>query len=219
MRRNPIPILIFVLAIAGLTAAYAFFNGAIAPRYAGARKVLDRRSEIRLSLDIVHTTGPLTAERYAMSDIEGVSASEYRVTGRNGTTVTVQERPRQSLDDANVAFFFGKAVADGIWELTNRPPRGDAATRYTVRVYQLADGAHGSRTYTFTDPHYWATTGGHQFHITLDKNKPVPNLLQLSSSVVVEPRYAALVDDFRGFGPESFREKSAQARLRVEARN
>ena len=218
MRRNPIPLLIFALAVIGLLAAYAFFNRTIVSRYVGARKVLARRSEIRLSLSIRHATGPLVEEDYDMSDVEGVSAGRYRVVGRSGTAITVAENPRRTLDaDANVAFFFGKTVQDGIWELTNRPPRGDTATRYTVHVFQVTDGQHGSRDYTFTDPRYWATTGGHQYHITLDKNKPVPDLLQMTSTVLVEPRYAALVDDFRTFGPPGFRDKSAQARARLGA--
>ena len=215
MRRNPIPILILVLSIAGLLAAYAMFSRSIVPRYAGARKVLSRPSDIRLSLTLRHDRGPIVEEDYAMRDTDGVSASSYRAVGRNGTAITVEERPRVSLDAANVAFLFGRVVQDGIWELTNRPPRGDASTHYTVHVYQLIDDQHGSRDYTFTDPHYWATTGGHQFHITLAKNKPVPDLLTMSSTVLVEPRYEALVEDFRSFGPDSFRAKAAQARARL----
>ncbi len=219
MRRNPIPVLIFVLAIVGLFAAYAFFNHSIVPRYVGARNVLARRSEIRESLRIRYDRGPLVEEDWTMSDIEGTSASEYRVVGRNGTTISIRERPRPTLDaGANVAFFFGRTVQDGIWELTNRPPRGDTSAHYTVHVYQLTGDEHGSRDYTFTDPHYWATTGGHQFHITLSKNKPVPDLLQMTSTVLVEPRYAELVDDFEAFGPDSFRAKVAQARSRLGAR-
>ena len=220
MRRNPIPFLIFALAIVGLLAAYAFFNRTVVPRYVGARKILDRRSEIRLSLKIRHDTGPLAEEDYDMSDIEGTSASEYRVTSRGGTIVSIKERPRQTLEaDDNVAYFFGKTVQDGVWELTNRPPRGDVSTHYTVHVFQVTDGQHGSRDYTFTDPHYWATTGGHQFHITLDKNKPVPDLLQMTSTTLVEPRYAALIADFRAYGPDSFRTKAELARTKLGARS
>ncbi len=220
MRRNPIPFFILALSIVALLAAYAMFNRSIVPRYEGARKVLDRRSEIRLSLVIRHDRGPIAEEDYALSDIDGTSAGSYRAVGRSGSTITIEERPRQTLEDgANVAFVFGKAVQDGIWELTNRPPRGDTSTHYTVHVYQFEDEQHGSRDYTFTDPHYWATTGGHQFHITLDKNKPVPNLLQMSSSVIVEPRYEALVEDFRSYGPDSFRAKEAQARARLGGTN
>jgi hypothetical protein len=220
VRRNPIPFLIFALAVVGLLAAYAFFNHSVVPRYVGARKILDRRSEIRLSLRIRHDTGPIVEEDYAMNDIEGVSASDYRATNRSGTTISIQERPRATLEaDDNVAYFFGKAVQDGIWELTNRPPRGDVTTRYTVHVYQLTDGQHGSRDYTFTDPHYWATTGGHQFHLTLAKHKPIPDLLTMTSTVLVEPRYAELVDDFRTFGPASFRSKIDAARARLGVRS
>jgi hypothetical protein len=217
VRRNPIPFLILVLSIVGLLAAYAMFNRSIVPRYVAARKVLDRHSEIRLSLKIRHEHGALAEEDYAMSDVDGISASSYRAVGRDGTAITVEERPRRALDAANVAFFFGRVVQDGIWELTNKPPRGDTSTTYEAHVYQLIDEQHGSRDVTFTDPHYWATTGGHQFHITLAKNKPVPDLLTMTSTVLVEPRYQELVDDFRAFGPDSFRTKSAQARARLGA--
>ncbi|MBD5634066.1 MAG: hypothetical protein IAI49_06265 [Candidatus Eremiobacteraeota bacterium] len=220
MRRNPIPILILALSLAGLLAAYALFNRTVVPRYVAARKVLNQRSDIRLSLTISHDRGALSEEDYSMSDIDGVSASRYRAVGRSGTAITVEERPRTTLDPgANVAFFFGKAVQDGIWDLTNKPPRGDTSTHYSVHVYQLAGDEHGARDYTFTDPHYWATTGGHQFHIRLARNKPVPDLLQMSSTVLVEPRYAAIVDDFRAFGPDTFRAKAAQARARLGAPN
>jgi hypothetical protein len=33
--------------------------------------------------------------------------------------------------------------------------------------------------------------------------------------VIVEPRYEALVDDFRSYGPDSFKAKAAQARVRL----
>ncbi len=220
MRRNPIPVLILALSLVAVALAYLLFNRTIVPRYVGARGVLARPSVIHLSLAIRHTTGPLAEEDYAMNDVEGASSSSYRVAGRNGTTISIAERPDKTLDpDRNIAFFFGRVVQDGVWELTNKPPRGDVSTSYTVHVFQAVDGQQGSRTFTFTDPHYWATVGGHQFHIKLDKNKPVPDLLQMTSTVLVEPRYAELVDDFRSFGPAAFRERSARARQRLGARS
>jgi hypothetical protein len=220
VRRNPVPYLIFAFSLLGLLAAYLLFDRLVVPRYVGARKVLAERSVLRLSLKIRHDRGALVEEDYAMSDVDGVSASSYRAVGRDGTAITVEERPRATLDEeTNVAYFFGKAVQDGVWELVDKPPRGDVSTRYAVSVYQLEGEKHGSRSYTFTDPRYWATTGGHQFHIILHKGRPLPNLLQMTSTVLVEPRYAALVDDFRSFGPDSFRTKAAQARARLGAAN
>jgi hypothetical protein len=151
-----------------------------------------------------------------MSDIDGLSKSRYRALGRSGLAITIDERPRVTIDEGpNVAFLFQQAVLDGIWELPSRPPRGDTSTHYTIEVYQLTGDRHGSHRFEFTDPHYWATTGGHQFHITLAKNKPVPDLLTLSSTTLVEPRYEKLVADFREFGPQSFRDKVAAAQTRL----
>ena len=80
----------------------------------------------------------------------------------------------------------------------------------------MTNGKHGSHEFSFTDPHYWATTGGHQYTIHLDRNKPVPNLLQMSSTVLVEPRYEKIVDAFLDYGSEAFRSKvaAAQSKLR-----
>ena len=108
----------------------------------------------------------------------------------------------------DVAYLFGQTVQDGYWDLGDQPPRGDTSTQYTISVKQLVDGQHGEHQFTFTDPQYWATTGGHQFHITLDRNKPVPDLVSMKSTVIVEPRYGKLVDDILEFGSPGFRRPS-----------
>jgi hypothetical protein len=168
-------------------------------------------------MTVRHATGPIAEEDYQMSDIDGLSQSRYRAVGRTGLAITIDERPRETVEQGpNVAYFFQQAVQDGVWDLTNEPPRGDRSTSYTVDVYQLLGNQHGSRSFTFTDPHYWATTGGHQFHIVLRKGQPLPNLLNMTSTTLVEPRYQKIVDDFRAFGPQSFRDKivAVQARLK-----
>ncbi len=220
MARNPIPPLILILTFIGLACAGVFFAKTVLPRAIATRKVLDQASKIHLAMTVHYDKGPLVEEDYAMSDDDGVSSSHYKAVGRDGLQITVAERPRRTLEPGtDVAFFFDKAVLDGIWELTSKPPRGDTSAHYTITIYQLTGNEHGSRTIVFTDPHYWATTGGHQFHIKLERDKPVPDLLQLTSTVLVEPRYEKLVGDFRAFGPPSFREKvtAAQERLGLHA--
>jgi len=216
VRRNPIPILILLIALAGLALTYGFFRSALLPRYTASRNILASRSELRLAMSVRHARGPIAEEHYAMSDVDGLSRSSYRALGRNGLQISIDERPRATTEEGpNVAFFFQRAVADGIWELRSQPPRGDTSTQYTIDVYQLVNGEHGSRHIVFTDPRYWATTGGHQFIIHLDKHKPVPDLVRLSSTALVEPRYDRVVSDFRSFGPLSFREKVTAARVRL----
>jgi hypothetical protein len=220
MRRNPIPPLIFVVTLIGLAGAYAFFQRALVPRYAATRSVLASRSDIELRMSVRYARGPLVEEDYTMSDEDGVSSAAYRGVGRSGLQITIAEPPLKTIDEGrNVANLFGEVVQDGIWELPSKPPRGNTNARYTLSIYQLTGTSHGSYRLTFTDPHYWATTGGHQFHLKLDKNKPLPDLLNLSSTVLVEPRYERLVADFRSFGPPSFRTKVAAAQSHLGARS
>jgi len=102
-------------------------------------------------------------------------------------------------------------VQDGVWDLMNRPPRGDTSVHYTIYVKQKADFKQGDRTVTFTDPHYWATTAGRQYTIDLRKTNP-NDLLKLQGTQLADPRYQKVVDDFRAFGPPNFRAKIAALR-------
>ncbi len=215
MRFNPVSAFVALAIGVAIAGTWWLLATDEAARHEAARRVANSRSEIRLGMMIRHRSGPIVEEDYNLADIDGVSTSEYRAVGRNGTAIKVASLPRQTYD---VSFFFDKAVSDGIWELPSRPPRGDTATAFAIDVYQLTNSLHGSHAFSFTDPHYWATTGGHQFHIKLEKDKPVPNLLELSSTVLVEPRYERLVDDFRAFGSNAFRAKVAAIRARLGGR-
>ncbi len=208
--------MVTLAAILAVALGWLLFSKTESNRYEAARKVATAYSDERLGLVISYAAGPIQSETYRMEDRNGVSTSEYHVSGRNGLTINVTTLPQETFD---VSFFFEKAVADGIWDLRSRPPRGSAAERYTIDVYQLNAGQHGSHAFTFTDPHYWATTGGHQFTIHLDRNKPVPDLLRMSSTTLVEPRYGKLIEDFTSFGTPTFRQKVAAARARVLGRN
>ena len=214
--RNLVPPLVTLAALLAVVFGWLLFSKTEVARYEGARRVAAADSDIRLGLAITYTSGPFLSETYRMEDRNGVSTSEYHVAGRNGLNVNVKSLPQETFD---VSFFFEKAVQDGIWELRNRPPRGDANAHYAIDVYQLNAGQHGSHAFRFTDPHYWATTGGHQFTIHLDRNKPVPDLVQMSSTTLVEPRYGKLIEDFTTFGPPEFRTKIAEAKARVLGHN
>src|SRR5579863_895339 len=130
-RYRVVPILITLGILVTLIFTWRMFAATESSRSAAARKILAQRSEIRLSLTIDYATGNLAQEQYLMSDIQGTSSAEYVGVSRGGTLVRVQAPSRQTKDySSNVAFFFGKVVQDGIWELTNRPPRGDTSKKY-----------------------------------------------------------------------------------------
>ncbi len=219
MRRNLTPLIIFIAVVVGVAVAYVYYRSTEGLRFTQTERVAEQRSEIRLNMAVAYAAGALVRESYAMADINGTSTLQYRVLGRNNVQITITERPQQTLQEGvNVAYLFDELVRDGIWELQSKPPRGNTALVYEVGIAQVTGTAHGSHRFTFTDPHYWATTGGHQFHITLDKHKPIPDLLRMSSTTLVEPRYEKVVADFRSFGPPSFLDKVIAARKRLGAR-
>ena len=120
MLRNPVPKLVFIVALLAVGGAYWLFQTTLLPSYVGTRQVLASRSELRLGMTVRHATGPISEEYYKMSDIDGVSASNYRAQSRNGLQINIAERPRKTIEDGpNVAYFFQEAVADGIWDLAS----------------------------------------------------------------------------------------------------
>jgi hypothetical protein len=198
-----------VAAIAG--AGRELFSHTQAARFQEVRSVARSPSDIRLSMTVDYTRGPVARERYTMIDHDGNSDASYAVTDRAGTIARFHE----SSHGYDVSFLFDRLVADGIWELTDKPPAGDTSIRYTVRVAQIAQNQHGARVFSFSDPHYWATTAGRQYHIHLDPKQPTPDLLKLASTAIADPRYERVVADFRSFGSPKFQATIRKARERL----
>ncbi len=201
-----------LIAVAGM--ARQIFSHDQSQRLKAVESVGRSVSNIAVSLTIDYAAGRVAREAYAMSDNNGRSDAAYAVTDRTGTTAHFHE----TIPGYGVSFLFDQLVADGIWELTSRPPRGHTSVRYTVTVNQTVGGQHGEQKVTFTDPHYWATTAGRQYHIHLDKDKPAPDLLGLDSTSIADPRYEKVVTDFRGFGSPTFKATILQARERLGLR-
>jgi hypothetical protein len=208
-------ILALLIACAALVAvggmAWQLFSRDQSARLRAVRDVGRSPSVVDLSLTVDYAGGRVAREAYAMVDDNGNSYATYAVSDRAGSTAHF----REPVPGYGVSFLFDRLVADGIWELTDKPPRGDTSARYAVSIAQTVGGQHGGRTVTFTDPHYWATTAGRQFKIHLEKDKPTPDLLTLEGTSIADPRYAKVVADFRAFGSPAFKATIRQARLRL----
>lgn len=170
--------------------------------------VLHSRSVLDLSLTMKYAKPPIYLEQYTMHNDNGISTAQYKVQGYSGKVVTITLPPDKTYA---VTFFFEQVVQDGIWQITNKPDAGNTNVHYTLHIHQVADGKQGSRTITFTDPHYWAVTAGRQYEIQLSKNSPTPDLTKLKSTSLADPRFEKIVDAFHAFGPASFRKKVEQA--------
>lgn len=214
MRRNLIPILITVFTIVMLAIGWQFLHGFELARTGRVARVANAPSAVYLRLTIRYDKPPVYEEEYRMQDVNGVSTSRYKITGYNGKVITIIAPPDRTY---TVSFFFEKLVQDGIWKVTNRPPRGDTTKHYTLYIKQQVQHEQGSRTILFTDPHYWATTAGRQYQIHLNKNKATPDLLKLQSTSLADPRYQQLVNDFLTYGHPSFRTRVTQAQANIRS--
>ncbi|MBV8299467.1 MAG: hypothetical protein JO083_07980 [Candidatus Eremiobacteraeota bacterium] len=212
MRRFPTTLVVIVIAIAAAISGWKIFFPSESARYQAVHAVRTQRSELHFSETIAHAKGPIAREVWQLDNVNGVSTASYRAENRAGTRVAKFTEPIHGYD---VTFLFQQLVQDGVWELQTRPLRGNTSEMYTVTVAQVDGNRSGKHKFTFTDPHYLATTAGRQYEIHLDRNKPVPNLVTLNSTSTADARYQKVVDDFAGFGPASFKKTVAAAREKL----
>lgn len=214
MRRLPINAFIAILALVFLITGWQLYARNEATRFRAVDAVRSSRSYIKLTLRIEYPNGPIATEEYTLVNDNGKSRATYAVGDRKGTIATFDELVR----GYGITFAFDKLVQDGIWQLNTKHPRTAGDTKYSVAIEQTAQAESGRRTFSFTDPQYWAVAAGRQYHIHLDPNKPTPSeadLLQLESTSVAEPRYAKIVADFQTFGSPAFHRTVASARAKL----
>lgn len=213
MRRDWIGTAILIFAVIFIAAGLIFIRWPDFQHKSDVARVLNARSVLQMRLTIDYGKPPIYQERYVMGNQNGTSSAQYQITGYSGRVVTITLPPDKTYA---VTFFFEQIVADGAWQLMNKPPRGNTDVRYTFWIHQVADNKSGSRTVTFTDPHYWAVTAGRQYEIHMSPGGPTPDILKMSSTSMADPRYEKIVSAFRSFGSPSFRTKVAQAQQLVQ---
>jgi hypothetical protein len=214
MRRLPINAFIAILSLVFVVSGWQLYARNEAERFRAVDAVRSSKSFIKLVLHVDYPSGRIASEEYTLVDSDGKSRATYAVADRKGTIATFDELIR----GYDVTFAFDKLVQDGIWELNSKHARTLADVKYTVTIEQTAQAQSGHRTFSFTDPHYWAVAAGRQYHIRLDARKPVPSqadLLRLDSTSLAEPRYAKIVADFETFGSPAFHRTVASARAKL----
>lgn len=215
MRRdNLFGTVIFIFAVVFIVLGTIFIPWPDFQHKREVTRVGQSASVLDVGLLIKYDKPPIYLEQYTMHNDNGVSSVQYKIQGYSGKVVTISLPPDKTYA---VTFFFEDVVQDGIWQLMNKPDAGNTDAHYTLHIHQVADREQGSRTITFTDPHYWAIQAGRQYHIQLSTNSPTPDLTKLQSTTLADPRYEKIVNAFRAFGPSSFREKVRQAQALVRA--
>ncbi len=214
MRRLPINALIAILALVFVVTGWQLYARQETERFRAVDAVRQSDTFFRLTMRVVSPSGPIATEQYTLVNDNGKSRATYAVGDRKGTVATFDE----AIRGYDVTFAFDKLVQDGIWQLDSKQPRAAGERRYTVTIEQTAQTQSGRRTFSFTDPSYWAVAAGRQYHITLDPKAKTPtaaDLLQLESTSVAEPRYAKIVADFETFGSPAFHRTVASARAKL----
>jgi hypothetical protein len=211
MRPSLVTLLILVLAVVGVAGGWLLFAKKEHDRFVAVNRVLNSRSEFRLTYTVEHTGGPIAQETWTIHNVDGDSTASYAVTDRHGTKASFDEQ----IVDYSATFLFDKLVADGIWNLETRPFRGSSAELHVVAIAQVAGSASGSHRFMFSDAGYIATEAGREYEIHLDPHKPVPNLVDLQSTSTADPRYLAIERDFEQFGSPQFKQTIARARAKV----
>jgi len=212
MRRNLFPWFMLVVAVALGFWGWRFYAPGELSRWNGVSQIVNAPSSIDLRLTIHYLKEPIYEEVYHVSDINGISHYSYRIRTYGGTLVTVLQPPHETYD---VASFFETLEQHGLWRLMNKAPRKKDDPIYTLHVAQSVSGKSGSRTIVFSDPHFWATTAAREYDIHLNPKQPVPDLLQIRGTSLLDPRYEAIVKEFSTFGPPLFRRDVRLARSRA----
>lgn len=203
---------ILVFAVVFITAGLIFIKWPDFQHKAELARVLHSQSRLYARLTIEYDKPPIYQEQYTMRNDNGASSVQYKIRGYSGKVVTITLPPDKTYA---VTFFFEQLVADGAWQITNRPPRGNTDVLYTLFIHQVADNKQGSRTVVFTDPHYWSLAAGRQYEIHMTRKGPTPDLVKLQSTSLADPRFEKIVQAFRTFGPASFRMKIEQAQALI----
>lgn len=210
MRRFPTTPLILIIAVLAAVGGWLLFARGEHDRFVAVKDVRLSRSEIRFSYAVDHVQGPIAREEWRFANLEGRSTASYTAVDRRGTRATFDER----VDGYDVTFLFERLVQDGIWELPTRPFRGKPDV-HVVRIEQVAQSRSGFHEFRFSDPHYLATSAGREYHLHLDRAKPVPDLLRLDSTSSADARYQRIVDDVERFGSPRFKRTIATAREKL----
>lgn len=214
MPRFPIvPALVLAAAVIAAVGGWLLFSKAEHDRFVAVDQIRRQRSEVRMSYLLQHTGGPIASETWTFKNINGHSTASYAVVDRHGTKASFDE----AIGNYDVTFLFQKLVLDGIWDLETRPFRGSPALLHVVKISQVAGTKHGSHRFMFSDASYIAHEAGREYHIHLDKNKPLPNLVDLRSVSTADPRYEKIAEDFERFGSATFKRtmQAARAKLKI----
>lgn len=202
-----------LLALAG----YMFFLKPYLKEEPQVDQVLNAKSTWNVTMQRYLSRGPIGSETYRIANDNGAVSMFFSASNRDGTLTKEFNVP---LSGPFATFLFEQLRADGIWELDDKPVRPNPLDEYVVEVAQTLGDQGGSRAFGFSDPRYWATTHAEEFQLRLPaKSIQHLNLSRVGSAgrSLRDPRYQKIVDEIRGFGPQSVLQAENLIRAEIAA--
>jgi len=205
--------LVIVATFAVGVVTYVFFLGPYIGEENQVDKVLTAKSTWTVTMQEYDLSGRISAETYRLVNDNGKTTMFYSATDRNGTLKFFNV----PLEGPEGTFLFQSLVAEGIWELDDKPVRPRPKDEYVIVVEQTLGDEGGSRAFGFSDPHYWATTNARELMLRLPKTGTIGGRRTKTFDVsggrpLRDGRYLKIVQMIKQFGPPSVRQAENQIR-------
>jgi hypothetical protein len=193
---------VVILIVALIIVAYVFFFRPFLSVQPQVRGVINANSTWSVTMQEYELTGPLSAETYRISNDNGKVTMYYAATNR---AMTVTKEFSVPLVGPDATFLFEGLRADGIWEVADIPVRPHPQTEFIIEVDQTLGDEGGTRSFSFSDPRYWAMTHAQEFELHLPRTGSLSGTnartLGVAGRKLQDPRYLKMVESIRGFGP------------------
>ncbi|MDQ2817430.1 MAG: hypothetical protein M3T49_04365 [Candidatus Eremiobacteraeota bacterium] len=196
-------LVICVTAVCAIV-SYVFFLKPFIAEQPSVQKVLNAHSTWTVTMQEYLHTGPLSAQTYRISNDDGKVTMFYSATNHGGSITKQFDVP---LVGPAGTFLFEELRAQGIWELDDKPLRPNLSDEYIVEVQQTLGDEGGSRAFSFSDPHYWATTKAREFRLSLNPKHTGGDVGARTIGDTGHPlrddRYLQIVNRIKRFGSQS----------------
>jgi len=208
-------LLVFGILLVGGIVSYVFFFRPFIVEQPQVENVINENSTWSVTMQEYLMHGPLAAETYRISNNNGKTTMFYSATNRAGTVTKEFTAP---IVGPSGTFLFEDLRANGLWELDDRAVRPDPVDEYVIEVDQTLGDQGGTRSFSFSDPAFWATTHAKEFNLHLPAKGPISGTngatMGVASHSLREPRYWTIVQEIRNFGSPSI--AAAQMKIRSE---
>jgi len=207
-------LLFAVIAVVGVI-SYQYFLRPFIEQEPQVQQVLTENSTWSVTLQEYILSGPIAAQTYRLSNDNGRTTMFYAATNRAGTETKEFTVP---LVGPEGTFLFEQLRADGIWDVDEKAVRPDPKLECIMEVDQTLGDDGGTRSFSFSDPRFWATTTAKEYDLKLPPKGAIGDsalsAVGSGGKDLRDPRYLEMVQAIEAFGPSTV--VDAESKIRAE---